>query len=326
MTMSASTPNTAVNRAVIHVMAGAIADTAGRILVAKRPEHVHQGGLWEFPGGKLQPDESPEQGLRRELNEELGIQVRTSQPLIRVYHDYGDRQVLLDVHRVDDYLGRPHGREGQPLDWLHPDAMEAAQFPAADRPIINALRLPSCLLVTGAGATRPDEFLRRLNRALENGVRLVQLRAHELSDQDYRSLAVRAHALCQQHRARVLLNRHPDLVADVVRHGIHLNSQHLTDLSARPGRPDELVGASCHNAADLRHAVKLGLDYALLSPVQPTATHPDAVALGWAGFARLVEPVSLPVYALGGLTLADLDTAFWHGAQGIAAIRGLWPD
>ncbi len=307
-------------------MAGAIADTAGRILVAKRPEHVHQGGLWEFPGGKLESGESPLHGLRRELSEELGIEVRASRPLIRVHHDYGDRQVLLDVHRVSDYSGLPRGREGQPLAWLHPDTMEAAYFPAADRPIINALRLPSLLLVTGAGSARPDIFLARLARALANGVRLVQLRAHDLSDSAYRSLSARAHALCQQHRARLLLNRHPDLIADIPRHGIHLSGLHLGELSTRPGRADDLVGASCHDAADLQRAEALGLEYALLSPVKQTASHPNALALGWPRFASLVEPVSLPVYALGGLTPGDLDTAFMHGAQGIAAIRGLWPD
>ena len=127
----------------IHVMAGAIADADGRILVARRPDHVHQGGLWEFPGGKLEPGETPEQGLARELDEELGVTVQASRPLIRVHHDYGDRHILLDVRRVESYRGEPRGLDGQPLAWLHPDAMDPAGFPAADRPIINALRLPS---------------------------------------------------------------------------------------------------------------------------------------------------------------------------------------
>lgn len=307
-------------------MAGAIQDGAGRVLVTRRPEHVHQGGLWEFPGGKLEPGESPAQCLARELEEELGIQVRASRPLIRVRHDYGDRRVLLDVHRVDDWAGVPHGREGQPLDWRHPEAMDPAAFPLADRPVINALRLPSLYLVTGADPCSPETFVQRLRRALERGIRLVQLRAHALDDRDYGRLAESAYRICQQQGARLLLNRDPSRSGDLPRHGLHLTAAALQRLTARPGRPDELLGASCHDAAQLARAAELDLDYALLSPVKPTLTHPDAVPLGWPRFAELVDPVPLPVYALGGLTQGDLAEAIAHGAQGIAAIRGLWPD
>jgi 8-oxo-dGTP diphosphatase len=310
---------------IIHVMAGAIADANGRILVGKRPDHVHQGGLWEFPGGKLEPGESPEQGLARELAEELGIQVRTSRPLIRVHHDYGDRHILLDVHRVDDYAGVPHGREGQPLAWLAPEDMDPAAFPAADRPIITALRLPTFMLITGEDPGQPNEFLARLGRALEAGARLVQLRAHRLPTNDYAHLAQAACDLCDRKGARLLLNRDPTEVANVARHGLHLNSRVLMGLRARPGRAGELIGASCHDPAQLARAAELGLDYALLSPVKPTASHPGAGPLGWETFAAWVDPVPLPVYALGGLTADDLNDAFQHGAQGIAAIRGLWP-
>jgi 8-oxo-dGTP diphosphatase len=322
--MSESTPSTGVSVKLIHVMAGAVLDADGRVLVAKRPDHVHQGGLWEFPGGKLEAGESPEQGLARELDEEVGIQIQASQPLIRVHHDYGDRHVLLDVRRVDAYVGVPHGREGQPLDWLHPEAMDPASFPLADRPVINALRLPPQYLITGADPRQADEFLVRLRRALEQGIRLVQLRAHELDDIEYGRLAGDAYRLCERHRARLMLNRDPRLVGEVPRHGLHLTATALQRARERPGRPNDLIGASCHDAAQLAYAAQLDLDYAILSPVKPTATHPDAPPLGWPAFAALVDPVPLPVYALGGLTPADLRPAIEYGAQGIAAIRGLW--
>lgn len=326
----------------IHVMVGVIADDAGRILVTRRPDHVHQGGRWEFPGGKLESGESPEQGLARELNEELGIRVRSSRPLIRVHHHYAatstpllarseaeagaGRHVLLDVRRVDLYSGTPEGREGQPLDWLEPDAMDPDVFPAADRPIINALRLPSLFMITGDDPRRTDAFLERVEHALDQGIRLVQLRAHDLDDQTYGRLASAVHAVCDTRRARLLLNREPRQVADVSRHGLHLTARTLMNLTARPGRSHDLIGASCHDAAQLEQAARLGLDYALLSPVKPTATHPGALPLGWRGFADRVEPIPLPVYALGGLGPTDLRDAIAHGAQGIAAIRGLWPD
>lgn len=306
-------------------MVGVIADPQGRILVTRRPGHAHQGGLWEFPGGKLEPGETPEEGLARELAEELGIRIQGSQPLIRVHHDYGDRRVLLEVRRVTAYDGAPGGLEGQPLAWLHPDAMEAESFPAADRPIITALRLPKLLLITGPDPGDPPNFLSRLQSALAGGIRLVQLRAHALDPAAYRRLAEDAYALCEAAGARLLLNRDPLEVIGLPRHGLHLRARALGSLEARPGLPGDLIGASCHDTQELTRAAALGLDYALLSPVRRTASHGEAPPLGWTRFAELVDPAPLPVYALGGLGPEDLQDALHHGAQGIAAIRGLWP-
>ena len=307
-------------------MAGAILDNAGNVLVTRRPDHVHQGGLWEFPGGKLEPGETPETGLARELMEELGIAVYASRPLIRVHHDYGDRHILLDVRRVDAFGGTPRGLEGQPLSWLAPEDMDPTTFPAADRPIIAALRLPALLPITGPDPRDPDAFLERLGRVIGGGVRLIQLRAHDLDDAAYRDLALRAFDLCETAKVRLLLNRDPDRVADLPRHGLHLGAHRLAVLDRRPGRSSDLVGVSCHDAAELSQAARLGLDFALLSPVKPTATHLQARPLGWERFAELADAASLPVYALGGLAPTDLSDAIRHGAQGIAAIRSLWPE
>lgn len=313
-----------MTRRQIHVAAAAVADAQGRILVARRPEGAHQGGLWEFPGGKLEPGETLAKALDRELWEELGIRVLASSPLIRIHHDYGDRDILLDVHRVAAFAGEPVGREGQPLAWLNPDQMDPAAFPAADRPIITALRLPKLYLITGPDPADPQAFLRRMAAALTQGVRLVQLRAQGLQDAAYARLAGAAFDLCERAGARLLLNADPDLARDIPAHGLHLTGERLWRLDQRPTGPGAWCGASCHGAADLVRAADLGLDYALLSPVQATATHPEASPLGWAHFAELADRAALPVYALGGLGPADLDTAVGHGAQGIAAIRGLW--
>lgn len=309
----------------IHVAAGAIQDSSGRILITKRPDHVHQGGLWEFPGGKLESGETPEQGLDRELHEELGVRVSSSRPLIRVQHDYGDRRVLLDVHKIGAFAGEPRGREGQPLAWVHPEDMDPEMFPEADRPIITSLLLPALYLITGSDPLELDVFLARLSRALEGGVRLVQLRAHALSDSAYARLAADAYRVCEQRNARLLLNRDPDLVRDLPCHGFHLTGRRLWELQARPVGRELLVGASCHGSADLERAAGIGLDFAVLSPVKRTASHPRSEPLGWSRFASLVEAAGLPVYGLGGLRRGDVDPAIDRGAQGIAAIGGLWP-
>jgi 8-oxo-dGTP diphosphatase len=309
---------------LVHVAAGAIRDSQGRVLIAKRPDHAHQGGLWEFPGGKLEPGETSVAGLARELHEELGIRVLSSRPLIRVRHDYGDRHVLLDVHLVVSFAGDPRGREGQPTEWVHPEAMQPGSFPAADRPIISALRLPELYLITGEDPGDRDTFMNRLSRALAQGVRLAQLRAHALGDADYAELAEAAFRLCDAHGARLLLNRDPFSIRGLPCHGVHLTARRLASVTHRPFDDGRLVGASCHGACDLARAALLGLDYALLSPVRATLSHPDVSPMGWEGFAELAFAAKLPVYALGGLRPDDLNDAFVHGAQGIAAIRGFW--
>jgi 8-oxo-dGTP diphosphatase len=89
-------------------------------------------------------------------------------------------------------------------------------------------------------------------------------------------------------------------------------------------RPHARAGASCHSAGELRSAERLGADFAVLGPVQPTPTHPGARTLGWPGFEREARGASIPVYALGGVAQPDLETAWRHGAHGIAMLRGAW--
>lgn len=299
-------------------------DERGAVLLARRPAHAHQGGLWEFPGGKLQAGEAPRAGLGRELAEELGIEVTGARPLIRVRHDYGDRAVILDVWRVEGFRGTPRGLEGQPLAWVEPERLAEYPMPAADGPIVSALRLPCTYLITGEPEHGTEAFLRRLDGALARGVRMVQVRAHSIDPRRYRELAREAIALCRSHGARVLLNAEPRLAAALGADGVHLTSARLLATTRRPLSRDHWLGASCHTRAELDHAQSLGMDFAVLSPVRVTASHPEHPPLGWRGLAALIEEVSLPVYALGGVGPEDLETAFASGAQGIAAIGALW--
>ncbi|MBW9260796.1 MAG: Nudix family hydrolase [Candidatus Thiodiazotropha sp. (ex. Lucinisca nassula)] len=310
----------------IHVAAAAILDESGRVLISQRAENTHQGGLWEFPGGKLEAGETADAALSRELKEELGILPLATEPLIRIRHDYGDRHVLLDFYRVTAYRGEARGLEGQPLQWLSPAEMQPEEFPAADRPVITALKLPQKYMITGRDAEQSGEFLSRLSRAIDRGIQLVQLRAHELPDSAYRQLLTDVLPLCRARGVKLLVNRPQGVLqwhseAD----GLHLTARELQSLSRRPADA-ELIGASCHRLEEVELAERVGLDYVLLSPVQKTMTHPQAVSLGWPRFAELVDQVNLPVYALGGLSSEDLPKAVSNGAQGIAAISAFWPD
>ncbi|WP_049723585.1 8-oxo-dGTP diphosphatase MutT [Gilvimarinus polysaccharolyticus] len=126
----------------VHVAVGVLTDPSGKILIAKRPQATHQGGLWEFPGGKVEQGESVQQTLTRELYEELDVHCSEFLSVIQVSHDYGDKQVLLDVYRVVTFTGKPIGKEGQPLCWVTVDELDHYDFPAANYPIISALQRP----------------------------------------------------------------------------------------------------------------------------------------------------------------------------------------
>jgi len=123
----------------VHVAVAVISDRQGRILIAKRPDDVHQGGLWEFPGGKVEIGEELEAALKRELAEELGIELLSCEPMLKISHDYHDKAVLLDVWHVTDFAGEPYGREQQAIRWVSRQALCDYRFPKANQPILDVL-------------------------------------------------------------------------------------------------------------------------------------------------------------------------------------------
>jgi len=308
---------------LIHVAAAVIRDRSGQILIARRPDDKHQGGLWEFPGGKVEPDEPVATALARELQEELGIQVTAARPLIRIPHHYPDKSVLLDVWLVDGFDGEAHGAEGQPVRWVMPGALDDYSFPAANAPILAAARLSQRLLITGAAATA-DEYAARVQVALNNGIRQIMLRAKSLDDAAFAELYGRLQPLCEQQGAVLGVNASVEQANALGVEHLHLTSARLATLSDRTAFTGRWLSASCHDAAQIRIAQDKGVDFITLSPVLATQSHPGEPSLGWEAFAELVAECTLPVYALGGLSEADLATAQTCGAQGVAAISAWW--
>lgn len=298
-------------------------DAEGRILLAQRPAGKHLAGTWEFPGGKREDGESAPVALARELAEELGIRVESASPWLTLTHRYPEIVVRLQLYTVDTWHGRPRGLEGQPLRWVTNAEMRALPMPAADRPIVRALSIDDRYAITpdpGKLGSR-DALLDWARSALERGIRLFQLRAKSLDEAARLEMSREFAHLMAEAGARWLLNGPPELAAQAGADGVHLDGARLRSVQARPLSDDFLVAASCHDETELARAGDLALDFVTVSPVQTTASHPGANMLGWAGFERLCRRSPLPVYALGGVTPADLQRAREHGGFGVAGIR-----
>jgi len=310
----------------IHVVAGVLRDADGRVLLAQRPSGKHLAGLWEFPGGKCEDDEAPVDALARELREEIGIVVESARPLIRVPHRYPDKTIVLDVWQVSAYSGVPHSREEQPLAWFGLDALDGVAMPPADRPAIAALRLPDRYLITPSlPPMDADAVMHGIERACRRGIRLIQLRLPEWPLDRLARIARSARNLCQTYGAHLLINGDWKLAGILGLDGVHLPARVASTLVQRPMPLGHWVGVSCHDAAEVAHAMRIGADFATLSPVFETPDHPHSEPLGWEAFSELAAAATLPVFALGGLDADDVEAARMYGAQGVAGIRGFWP-
>lgn len=309
----------------IHVAVGVILDAHGQVLVAKRADQQHLGGLWEFPGGKVEAGETVQQALSRELKEEVAIDVVQSRPFCRIEHNYPDKAVLLDVWVVDRFTGTPTGLEYQPLRWLPPAQLDPAEFPQANRLIIRRLQLRDLFAIVNVPASSASF------QAADNT--LLRLRCQDRDQyQDYLSAAQQLLPALANTGAGVIVDlsavhiNADGLALDKLLtmpecKGLHANGELLKTLAARPVPERLLFGVSCHSREDLALAATLDADYALLSPVKATTTHPGTPSLGWDAFADIIQGSPVPVYALGGMQAPDLLIARACGARGIAGIN-----
>jgi 8-oxo-dGTP diphosphatase len=306
---------------MVDVVAAVIERPDGSFLLAQRPEGKVYAGYWEFPGGKVEAGETFSGALTRELGEELGIQVQRAFPWITRVYTYPHATVKLHFLRVTQWQGEPHPQEGQTLSWQVSSGPSVAPMLPANAPVLKALRLPTRMGITHAWEIGVDAALAALRSALEKGLRLVQVRERNLPAPARRAFAAQVMEALRSVGGIALVNG-DDALANKLGAGLHLTSPELMALSARPDV--EWCGASCHNAQELAKARDLDLDYALLGPVHSTPSHPGAHALGWRAFSDLARDYALPVFALGGMRVADYEEARSHGAHGIAMVRGAW--
>ena len=310
---------------IVEVAAAVMLRAGGEeFLLAQRPEGKVYAGYWEFPGGKVEPGESVRDALIRELQEELGITVTACSPWLTRQFTYPHATVRLNFWRVtawDGEIGITAPLEHAAVAWQKTGAAASvAPILPANDPILKALSLPTLMAITQAENEGSTAALARLEKALAEGLRLVQIRDKTLPAPERQAFAQAATQLAHAQGALVVVNDDAELARRVGADGLHLSAASLAACSARPDFA--WVGASCHTAAEIAHAGALLLDYALLGPVLPTPTHPEASGLGWEAFAQTMAGNTLPVFALGGLRRELQDCAQNHGAHGVALMRG----
>lgn len=306
----------------VEVAAAVILHGDGRFLLGQRPAGKVYAGYWEFPGGKVEPGEAPLAALQRELHEELGITVEEAHPWLTRDYDYVHAAVRLRFFRVARWSGTLHGRENQRFSWQSPQAISVDPLLPANTPILRALLLPPVYAISNASELGEREFLARLEHALAGGLKLLQVREKEMAGDELLRFSAQVTRLAHARGARVLVNADIELAQKAGADGVHLTAAQLRLMNRRPAL--DLVGASCHDADELARAQLLGVDLAVLGPVLPTPSHPGAAGIGWDAFAALLQNCPLPVYALGGLRPADLETAWRRGAHGISMMRAAW--
>jgi len=298
------------------VAAAVIEKPDGEFLLAQRPEGKPYPGYWEFPGGKIEAGEDPRAALARELREELGIEVREAFPWITRVYAYTHATVRLHFFRVTRWDHEPRPLEDQDIRWQRIERTDVAPMLPANAPVLAALALPRVMIVSNVGSMGIEDWVRALEERAQREPLLVQVREKAMGFHALQHLVSRALVRTSPWRSRIVLNSDSRRLPQC--DGVHLTAAALMAAKSRPA--GSLVGASCHDAAELDHAEAIGVDYAVLGPVKATQSHPGAKPLGWEAFEALARGRPMPILAIGGLTRGDLEEAARHGAHGVALL------
>ena len=280
-----------------------------KVLVGWRQANQHQGNKHEFPGGKVEAGETPEQACRREIYEEVGIGIKDWHVFDVIHHEYDDIIVNLHLFHAyvpDELLDLIH----QPWGWYKREQLAELNFPKANDAILQRLIWPHLIKISDQINALPQQEALLYWRTESADIGQIQQQLLRLSDTQLQKLMINID-LWQQLDAELR-----DKIST-----IHLKQSQLMNLSKAGLVIGKRFVAACHDAVSLQHAHHIGCDSVLLSPVQATETHPDAKELGWEGFEELARTSDIPVFALGGVAPAELKQAQKHHAYGLAGIR-----
>ena len=312
-----------LNRKILHVAVGVIIQH-DQVLICWRDASLHQGNRYEFPGGKLELGESPFDALKRELKEELNIDVQHMIRAQQLYFSYPEKTVCLHIFKVTEFTGQPIGQQQQAVLWVHKNQLANYRFPDANAPILRMLKLPEQYVIT-----QPLAQSQSTAHWLDWHVKHVPfkswlyVREKTMSTEAYKDI-IRSLSCARADLHLVADFSHIDKLSDQLDQllGVHLSQQRLMQLDQPLKIPPHLLSfAACHDQAAIAHANLLNVDAILVSPLHPTLSHPQQLGLGWKKWQALSEQSHVPVFALGGVAPADLKQVQKVGGFGVAGIR-----
>ncbi|CAC9588840.1 Thiazole tautomerase TenI-like domain [uncultured Gammaproteobacteria bacterium] len=301
----------------IKAVVGVLRNKNQEILIAQRRKSQFMGGFWELPGGKIENEESPEQAIIRELNEELGIQVKHSSLHQTMVHHYEDRIVELSIYNINQYQNTPIGLEGQAIAWARVTDLNNHQLLPTMRAFIHSITLPNKYWITPSDQHQSDEWMSKFEQKLTSGIGLIQLRSKTILNSEF---ITELYNKCKHNSVKLLLNTANKTFNEPSSDGWHLTTNEMLQLDKRPCTKDKLLGVSTHNLTEALKAQSIGADFVVISPVQATQTHPDTIPIGWDSAIDVVDKLNIPVYFLGGMRIKDLKKTRKIGAQGIAGV------
>ena len=306
----------------INVSVAVLINADYQVLLAQRPPLKPWEGWWEFPGGKIEKDETPVDAMYREIYEEIGVKVTQFTKWVTRKYSYGGNDVTLHFFKVHKWEGEITSREKQKLVWTYLQKPNVAPILSANQFIQKGFDLPKYYAITNLSEISKKVFLNRLQKKINNGLEMVQVREKNISFNEFKIFSKEVIKICKPKNVKVIINSDANLACEIKADGVHLTSKELLSIKIKP--KNLIVSASCHSHEEINIAEKLNLNFIVLSAVKKTLSHPDMRPIGWDKFQKMVNKVNIPIYALGGLGTKDYEVALDNGAIGIGSQRSIW--
>ena len=306
----------------IDVSVAILINAKRQVLLAERPSTKSWEGWWEFPGGKIEKNETPVDALSREIYEEIGVYITKFEKWVTRRYSFEGNNIILNFFKVNEWEGQVTAKEKQKLVWANLKKTNTSPILPANNFVEKALDLPKHYAITNLSETSKEVFFNQLQKKIIDGLSLIQVREKNLSLNEFKIFSKEVIKMCQPKNIKVIINSDINLAYDLKADGVHITSKELHKIKDLP--KGLIVGASCHTVKDIYIAEKLKVDFIVLSSVKKTLSHPEIEPIGWQKFQKLVNNSNIPAYALGGLGVYDYEAALENGAVGVASQRLIW--
>tara|TARA_B100000767_G_C19757817_1_gene533814 strand:+ start:1152 stop:2123 length:972 start_codon:yes stop_codon:yes gene_type:complete len=322
MNMLKLIPNIEPKLVNVNVSVAVLINTNHQVLFAQRPPSKPWEGWWEFPGGKIEKNETSVDALYREIYEEIGVKITQFENWVTRSFTFGGNHITLHFFKVFKWEGEVTPKENQKLVWTYLRKPKVSPILPANLFIQKAFDIPKYYAITNLSEISKKVFFNQLQKKISDGLKMVQVREKNISRNEFKIFSTEVIKVCKRKNVKVIINSDVNLAYELKADGVHLTSEDLLNIKILP--KDLIVSASCHTKEEVDFADKLNINFLVLSAVKKTLSHPGIQPIGWNKFRKIVSVVNTPIFALGGLGTNDYEVALKSGAIGIASQRLIW--